>query len=367
MNKTFSELFVFQPKSKIKAGDGNKTGTVPFYTCSPIQDKFVETALYDGEALILGTGGNPTLHYTSGQFSTSTDCLVAFPNCDVNAQYIYYYLLSDEEILSRGFKGSGLKHISKSYIKDIEIPIVDELVQDKIVTVLNKERFLIKSRQLQIEALSKAESDIFISMFGDPLKNPKDWSTRQLSDISKLDRGKFTPRPRNDPQYYNGDFPFVQTGDINGCDHRLSAYTQTLNELGIKVSKEFPAGTILIALVGATVGATAILLRNVYAPDSVIGITVDPEQCNNTFLEMQLRFWRQWLLDYAPNAARANINLEILSPLKVIVPPLPLQLEFENKMNLLEEQKARLRSSLAELEITYKSTLQKAFNGELFQ
>lgn len=367
MNKTFSELFVFQPKSKIKAGDGNKTDTVPFYTCSPIQDKFVETPLYDGEALILGTGGNPTLHYTLGQFSTSTDCLVAFPNDGTNAQYVYYYLLSDAEILGNGFKGSGLKHISKSYIKEIEIPIVDGSVQDKIVAALKKEQFLIDKRQIQIEMLSKAETDTFASMFGDPLTNPKGWPVRPLSEISNLERGRFSPRPRNDPKYYNGDYPFVQTGDINGCDHRLSVYTQTLNELGVQVSKEFPAGTILIALVGATVGATAILLRNVYAPDSVIGITVDTDKCTNVFLEMQLRFWRQWLLDYAPDAARANINLEILSPLKVIVPPLPLQLEFENKMNLLEEQKARLKASLAEMETTYKSTLQKAFNGELFQ
>ncbi|WP_240671553.1 restriction endonuclease subunit S [Gudongella oleilytica] len=367
MNKTFSELFIFQPKSKIKAGEGNEQGTVPFYTCSPIQDKFVETALYNGEALILGTGGNPTLHYAHGQFSTSTDCLVAYPNDGINAQYAYYYLLSDAEILEKGFKGSGLKHISKTYIKDIEIPIENESVQDKIVAALNKEQFLINRRQLQIETLSKAETDTFASMFGDPLTNPKGWPTCSLSEISKLERGRFSPRPRNDPKYYNGSYPFVQTGDINGCDHRLSTYTQTLNDLGIRVSKEFPAGTIMIALVGATVGATAILQRNVYAPDSAIGITVDPEKCTNVFLEMQLRYWRQWLLDYAPDAARANINLEILSPLQVIVPPLPLQLEFENKMNFLEEQKLRLRASLEILETTYKSTLQKAFNGELFQ
>jgi len=367
MIKPFSELFIFQPKSKIKAGDGRQSGEFPFYTCSPILNKYVDTALYNGEALILGTGGNPTLHFIEGKFSTSTDCLVAFPTNGTLARYVYFYLLSDEDILARGFKGSGLKHISKTYINSIEIPIVAKAIQERIITTLSAVKLLIDKKEQQLVILKNMEVNTFACIFGDPLSNEKGWRVAPLAEISKLERGRFSPRPRNDPKYYNGEYPFVQTGDINGCDHRLSTYTQTLNELGIRVSKEFAAGTILIALVGATVGATAILQRNMYAPDSAIGITVDPEQCTNVFLEMQLRFWRQWLLDYAPDAARANINLEILSPLKVIVPPLPVQQEFDFKMKLLEEQKARLRTSLAELEVTYQSTLHKSFNGELFQ
>lgn len=299
----------------------------------------------------------------------STGFFVVRPKEEVDSEFIFQYLNSSifNTQKDRYCSGATQKAINNSGLKNIIVPSFEIETQRRIGYALKLITQARAIRQQQIEVINKTEQDLFLSMFGEPIENRMDWPISPLSEISTLERGRFSPRPRNDPKYYNGDYPFVQTGDINGCDHRLLAYTQTLNELGIQVSKEFPIGTILIALVGATVGATAILLRNVYAPDSVIGITVDTDKCTNVFLEMQLRFWRQWLLDYAPDAARANINLEILSPLKVIVPPLPLQLEFENKMNLLEEQKARLRSSLTELETTYKSTLQKAFNGELFQ
>lgn len=30
----------------------------------------------------------------------------------------------------------------------------------------------------------------------------------------KMQRGRFGHRPRNDPRYYNGIYPFIQTGNI---------------------------------------------------------------------------------------------------------------------------------------------------------
>ena len=43
---------------------------------------------------------------------------------------------------------------------------------------------------------------------------PESWSVLKLKYATKIMRGKFNHRPRNDPDYYDGQFPFVQTGDI---------------------------------------------------------------------------------------------------------------------------------------------------------
>ena len=93
-----------------------------------------------------------------------------------------------------------------------------------------------------------------------------------MDQISKLERGRFSPRSRNDPSYYGGIYPFIQTGDISNSNYRLNEYNQTLNDRGIKVSKQFRKGVIVIAIVGAAIGATAILEIEVYATDSIIGI-----------------------------------------------------------------------------------------------
>jgi type I restriction enzyme S subunit len=103
-------------------------------------------------------------------------------------------------------------------------------------------------------------------------------------------------------------------------------YKQTLNEEGIRVSKRFSTGTIVIAIVGATIGSTAILQREVYAPDSVIGIS--PYKYHNVFLETLLQFWQPQLLAIAPESARANINLSILNDIPIVEACLDKQEQF---------------------------------------
>lgn len=43
---------------------------------------------------------------------------------------------------------------------------------------------------------------------------PREWEVLPLEQVAEVDRGKFTHRPRNDPAFYGGRFPFIQTGDV---------------------------------------------------------------------------------------------------------------------------------------------------------
>jgi type I restriction enzyme S subunit len=140
--------------------------------------------------------------------------------------------------------------------------------------------------------LDAIEQAIFLEMFGNPIENTKGWSVGQLKSLARVERGKFTPRPRNDPSYYGGAFPFIQTGDISSCAGRLTLWSQTLNARGITVSRSFPPGTVVIAIVGATLGVTAILDVEVYCPDSVVGIQAYPSKASPEYIERVLRFWR---------------------------------------------------------------------------
>lgn len=75
---------------------------------------------------------------------------------------------------------------------------------------------------------------------------PEGWRQVELQDLAIVERGKFSARPRNDPKYYGGETPFVQTGDVAAANTYLYDYSQSLNDLGVGVSKIFPAGSILI-------------------------------------------------------------------------------------------------------------------------
>ena len=43
---------------------------------------------------------------------------------------------------------------------------------------------------------------------------PGHWEVRRIKQVSKILRGKFSHRPRNDPDMYDGPYPFIQTGDV---------------------------------------------------------------------------------------------------------------------------------------------------------
>ena len=117
------------------------------------------------------------------------------------------------------------------------------------------------------------------------------WEEKKLGEISKVERGRFSPRPRNNPIYYNGDIPFVQTSDVVNSKGRIINYTQTLNEKGLKVSKLFPKGTILITI-AANIGYSGVLQIDMACPDSLIGIKCY-KNTSNYFLHYLLEIANQ--------------------------------------------------------------------------
>lgn len=269
---------------------------------------------------------------------------------DTNYKYLFY-ALKNVRIPNTGYN----RHFK--WLKMVSINYPSLLIQSNIAVVLDKLAYIIECKQRELELYDELVKARFVEMFGNPLHPNK---YLKLGKIAILERGRFSPRPRNDPKYFNGEYPFIQTGDISSSNHRLSEYKQTLNEQGIKVSKKFCVGTIVMAIVGATIGATAILEREVYAPDSVIGIT--PYNYNNVFLETLLQFWQPQLLANAPECARSNINLAILGEVPIIDVDVVLQNQFADFVNQVNKSKAVIEKSLKELETLQASLMQKYFS-----
>ncbi len=148
---------------------------------------------------------------------------------------------------------------------------------------------------------------------------PREWKIRRLDELAVVERGKFAHRPRNEPRFYGGIHPFVQTGDIaNAGGEFLTTFSQTLNNEGAAISREFPANTIAITI-AANIADTAILGRPMYLTDSVVGAVV---QAPNSvrYIELCIRRAKPRLEARAPQTAQMNINLQDLRPLAIAVP-----------------------------------------------
>lgn len=170
-------------------------------------------------------------------------------------------------------------------------------------------------------------------------KIPEEWDVRKLKSIAKVNRGKFSHRPRNDPAFYGGDTPFIQTGDVSNSNGRITSYSQTLNKNGLNVSKIFPKGTLCITI-AANIGDVGILEFDSAFPDSIIGIQPNEKIILKEYLLYELIRKKNLLDHFSIKSTQKNINLGYLNPLPIAIPPLneqrKIMLILENIDNLIQ-------------------------------
>jgi type I restriction enzyme, S subunit len=147
---------------------------------------------------------------------------------------------------------------------------------------------------------------------------PDDWEIKKLGELSKIERGKFSARPRNDPKYYGGETPFLQTGDIVRSKGKISTFSQSLNKEGVKVSRVFPAGTLFFTI-AANIGDVGITNFATACPDSLVAISPKPH-VSKEWLLYELSSRKKDFENISSLSAQLNINLEKLRPYLLPVP-----------------------------------------------
>ncbi len=257
----------------------------------------------------------------------------------------YAYLLDSLELRTQvrhAVKGVKVFSITQEILRGINvwIPTIEEQKQianfldretAKIDTLIEKQQQLIKllkeKRQAVIShAVTKGLNpnapmkDSGIEWLGEV---PEHWAIKNYRYATKVYRGKFGHRPRNDPAFYDGDYPFIQTGDIAQAGKKIKKYKQTLNDRGISVSQKFPAGTLVMAI-AANIGDAAILDFEAYAPDSVVGFKPNHD-IDLKFLRYSLTAALPALEQSSTQSAQANLNIDRIGTVKAAFPPLTEQ------------------------------------------
>jgi type I restriction enzyme S subunit len=356
-------------------------GTIPWVKISDIREKYIETTsecitvlgLRDSSAKIFPRGTILLSIFATlgdiGILKIDATCNQAIAGIivedkNVDPDYLYYVLKDLKSHFERIGRGVAQNNINQSILKDTIIPVPPLPIQHQIVAVLEQAEAVKRQRQ-EADALTGALlQSVFYEMFGDPVTNERRWEQSKLGDCCRVQRGKFTYRPRNEPRFYGGNYPFIQTGDVANCQGKLKKYTQTLNDEGLFISKMFPKGTIVISI-AAKIGDTAIRDFDSCFPDSVVGISPDIHKGTVEFFEMMLRFYKKHLWNLAPETAQRNINLRILSELEIIIPPLALQQQFARVVEDVERIREQQVASGRQIEGLCEGLMARAFAGEL--
>lgn len=361
----FSELLKFLPKSKIKAGDGQESGRYPFYTSSATLSKYIDTFDYENESLIFGSGGNASIHYCNEKFATSTDCFVVNKDSEnIDVKYVYYYLKSNMKILEDGFKGAGLKHISKKYISEIKIPLLPLQDQQKIAQQLSQIEELISKREKSINLLDELIKSTFLDMFmkSDYLKNP-----RLLGNYIQY----MTSGSRGWAQYYNDlGALFLRIQNVNNGKLILDDVIRVQLPNKTEGTRTRVQENDLLMSITADLGRTAVIPKDfeeAYINQHLALLRLNSDLVNPMFLAHYFctDFAKLQVQKYNKGGAKAGLNFTDIKKIHIIIPPKYLQDKFAEIVNQIERTKNTYQNSLNELNNLFGSIAQKAFKGVL--
>lgn len=376
--KKFKNLFNFEKKSKLKASHGSDKGEYLFYTSSTIISKRTDKAQFFDESLIFGTGGSASIHFINEPFSTSTDCIVATKRIEkvekLNTKYVYYYLFGNLYILERGFKGAGLKHISKKYIQEIDIPILPLETQNKIVDVLDRASSLVKKREQTIELLDELLRSTFLDLFGDPVTNIKKHDLVPISSIiSKIDAG-WSPICEKEARSSNCEWAVLKQGAVSKRLFNPSENKLLPERTSIKKEVLAQKGDLLFSRKNSKeyVGSAAYVFeeyQKLLLPDTIFNLRYIRKKLSALYLYylMNDENYKKIIQNLSNGAAASMPNISQKKLMEHCI-PLP-KIDDQNKFEIIAlniySKKKKLIDSKEELKVLFNSLSQKVFNGKL--
>lgn len=318
-----------------------KKGVYPYYGANGIQD-YVDDYIFDDELVLLAEdGGNfgskekPIAYRVSGKCWVNNHAHVLKPKEGIDVDYLCYALMFYN--VEGMVNGATRQKLTQAAMRKMKIPkrTIDE--QIAIVRKLNK---IVQINEMQKEQLQELDNLIksrFVELFGDPVSNSKGLKELTLPELGELGRGVSKHRPRNAPELLGGEYPLIQTGEVANAGLYIENYESTYSELGYQQSKMWKAGTLCITI-AANIAKTAILKFDACFPDSVVGFKAN-DKTNEIFIHYWFSFFQVILEAQAPESAQKNINLKILSELKVIVPDIEEQNKFADFVTQVDKSK----------------------------
>nr|WP_259323235.1 restriction endonuclease subunit S [Bacteroides caccae] len=163
-----------------------------------------------------------------------------------------------------------------------------------------------------------------------PFDIPKKWNWVTLGEIGKWQSGSTPSRLNKD--YYNGDIPWLKTGDLNdGYITHIPEYIteKALNETSVKLN---PTGSILMAMYGATIGKLGILTYPATTNQACCACEI------YTGIEKEFLFYfllshRADFIKLGGGGAQPNISKEKIINTYIPLPPSEEQKRIVNAVN----------------------------------
>ena len=269
--------------------------------------------------------------------------------------------------------GGSLLRARPAEVSKIQIPLPPLDEQKRIAGILDAADALRAKRREALAQLDTLLQSTFLDMFGELTGNG--WEMVTVDDVARNKNGAIRTGPFGSQLLHN---EFVGEGiRVLGIDNAVANVFREGEPRFITPQKyerlrrfTVRPGDVLITIMG-TCGRCAVVPEDIGVAINtkhLCCITLDREKCLPEFMHAYFRehpLARRYLERSAKGAIMAGLNMGIIKALPIPVPPLDLQHRFAAIVESVEQQKARQRAHLAELDTLFASLQSRAFRGDL--
>lgn len=281
------------------------------------------------------------------------------PNSKCMLKYLLYALKSKVEVLKSMGTGSTFKAISKPIVEELEIPLPPIEEQRAIAEKLDKVSQLVDKRKEQLQQLDQLVKSQFIDMFGDPVIDEDNGDT--LGDYFNIVSGG-TPDTKNMDYWQNGTIPWIGSSACQNCVIK-TVNQKFITQMGLhhSSSKILGAGTVLVALVGATIGKTALLKCETAINQNIAGIKVlENKQFTPQYVFYAMQFLYKKFMEIGGDKFKMA-NLTFIRGLPFAKQPIVLQNKFAEFVEMVDKLKEKVNNSLTHINLLKQSLMQQYF------
>ncbi|MDB6524041.1 restriction endonuclease subunit S [Bifidobacterium pseudocatenulatum] len=181
----------------------------------------------------------------------------------------------------------------------------------------------------------------------------------KLGELCEIYSGG-TPKRSVSEYWTGGNVPWVKIGDIT--EKYVSSTEECITQAGLNNSsaKLFKPGTLLYSIF-ASIGAVGILNILAATNQAIAGLVIRDNSLDHDFLYHYLKSREVASKTSGRGVAQSNINLTILRNMQVPVPPLVVQKEIVQNLEIVSRQLKMAKLQLSKLDSLVKSRFVEMF------
>lgn len=290
---------------------------------------------------------------------------IVIRNSAYNPEFLAWYFRTPkfQKLMTSEVTGIGgsLTRAQPKRVAEYPVPILKRSKQDEIVCALNKVKHIIDVRRQELKELDNLIKSRFVEMFGEPMTNSKGYELKTYGELFELNAGG-TPSKQKPEYWDHGTISWIGS---NMCQNAVICENDGnyITEEGFRHSsaRMFPIDTVLVALVGATIGKTALLKFETTTNQNVLGIRGIRE---NGFVPEFVFYYTQGLYQKFLNIGDGGFAMAskgFISELPMPIVELSLQEQFANFVKQIDKLKFAVQQSLNETKTLMDSLMQQYF------